>query len=188
MAARSAKFPLSFGGGHFAPRSGGLDQSTGSDNRVVPNVHAWFDEGADVGQECRHGQESEAIGIDSESIGEHARHEGDRCRPLGDLGVGEAFERLVERPDTNLILLDINMPVMSGVDFLRRSKQEDAFTSIPILVISTRGKKQDTELCLEAGAAGYLAKPFEDHALVEQVDALLSPQGARGGSNEGLGS
>lgn len=84
----------------------------------------------------------------------------------------EALTRLAENPDTDLILLDINMPTMNGFELLQRLKAEPAFASIPVIIISTEGKDEDTIRGLQAGAAAYVRKPFRNEAvagLIRQV-------------------
>lgn len=72
----------------------------------------------------------------------------------------EALEKLQDRPNTNLILLDINMPVMSGLEFLKIVKGNKELQSIPVILVSTEGAEEDTLRGLEAGAAAYVTKPF----------------------------
>lgn len=72
----------------------------------------------------------------------------------------EALEKLQDRPNTNLILLDINMPVMSGIEFLKIIKSNKELQSIPVILVSTEGAEEDTLRGLEAGAAAYVTKPF----------------------------
>jgi len=93
----------------------------------------------------------------------------------------EALERLAQHPDVDLILLDINMPVMSGLQFLQHCQAQRVFREIPVIVISTEGKHDDTMRALQAGARGYLTKPFKPvdlHALIDRV--VTAPAAARG--------
>ena len=57
----------------------------------------------------------------------------------------------------SVILLDINMPVMNGIDFLKEVKQEDQFKKIPVIVLTS--EKQSELTALELGAADFIAKP-----------------------------
>jgi two-component system chemotaxis response regulator CheY len=77
-----------------------------------------------------------------------------------------------QNPDLDLILLDINMPNMNGIEFLQRIKGDAALASIPVVVISTEGKEEDTQRALEAGASNYIKKPFDHRQLLEVIQSL----------------
>src|SRR5262249_2382993 len=77
----------------------------------------------------------------------------------------QALEALNDHPDVDLILLDINMPVMSGLEFLAFRKEQKVFQDIPVIIVSTEGKEHDVILGLERGARGYLTKPFQANQL-----------------------
>jgi two-component system chemotaxis response regulator CheY len=85
----------------------------------------------------------------------------------------EALARLAENPDVDLILLDINMPNMNGFELLQRLKAESAFASIPVIIISTEGKDEDTIRGLQAGAAAYVRKPFRNEAVAELIRQVM---------------
>ena len=90
----------------------------------------------------------------------------------------EALVRLSEHPDTDLIVLDINMPVMSGLEFLAHCKREQVFHHIPVIVVSTEGKHEDTMRALRAGARGYVTKPFKPqdlHSLIQRIFDVGEP-------------
>ncbi len=93
----------------------------------------------------------------------------------------QALQMLTADPDTDLIILDINMPEMSGLEFLRYRRAQRVFLNIPVIIISTEGKEEDTVRGLEFGARAYLKKPFqakELHALIERVLAGGESTGA----------
>jgi len=94
----------------------------------------------------------------------------------------DALVKLNEHPDTDLILLDINMPVMSGLEFLSYCKQENVFQDIPVIIISTEDKEEDTILGLQAGARAYLVKPFQPKDLYELIDKVMAASQPIGGS------
>ena len=82
------------------------------------------------------------------------------------------LEELAKHPDIDLVLLDINMPVMGGLEFLRKIKELGAYTHIPIVIQSTEGKEEDTKRGLEMGACAYVTKPVKTadlHALIEKL-------------------
>lgn len=89
----------------------------------------------------------------------------------------EGLAKLAEHPDANLILLDINMPHMNGLEFLRELRQDAAFATIPVVIVSTEGKDEDTQRALEAGATTYLTKPFQAEDLNQVVGTLLEGVG-----------
>lgn len=90
----------------------------------------------------------------------------------------EALGHLAQHPDADLILLDINMPVMSGLEFLLHCKEQQVFREIPVIIISTEGKEEDTVRGLQAGARAYLTKPFRPQDLHELIDRIFAA-GAR---------
>ena len=86
----------------------------------------------------------------------------------------DALARLHEHPDTALILLDVNMPEMSGIEFLRHVQAEAAFRDIAVVLQSTEDQVEDIQRGLAAGARGYLTKPFTHHQLYQLLDAVLA--------------
>jgi len=91
----------------------------------------------------------------------------------------EALDRLAQHPDVDLILLDINMPVMSGLQFLQFCQTQRVFRDIPVIVVSTEGKKEDTIRALQSGARGYVTKPFKPqdlHALIDRIFGFTEPE------------
>ncbi len=79
----------------------------------------------------------------------------------------EGLVAATQNPDTDLILLDINMPNMNGIEFLTTIKADSALAPIPVVVVSTEGKEEDTQRALDAGASAYIKKPFDHSQLIE---------------------
>jgi len=96
------------------------------------------------------------------------------CKIVDAMNGLEALDVLSRENDFNLILLDINMPVMNGLQFMEKIKKENIYKHIPIIVISTEGKEEDTLRALQLGAAGYVVKPFKPHMLYELIEKILS--------------
>ncbi|HEX5761144.1 MAG TPA: response regulator [Thermoanaerobaculia bacterium] len=94
-----------------------------------------------------------------------------RQYPLVFAGDGrQALERLREHPDVELILLDINMPVMSGLEFLATLRAEGDRTAV--IIITTEGREEDTRRGLAAGAAAYVTKPFSGGEILDVIAGL----------------
>jgi two-component system chemotaxis response regulator CheY len=85
----------------------------------------------------------------------------------------EALDILAVQGDIELILLDINMPVMNGVQFLEKAAPLGIVKKIPVIVISTEGKEDDTIRGLKLGARGYLKKPFHPAGLHEMIEKIF---------------
>lgn len=85
----------------------------------------------------------------------------------------EGLHQLSMFPQTALILLDINMPVMNGVKFLETIRRERKYTNIPIVVCSTEGKESSIMRSLSLGASGYIIKPFAPNDLYSIVDKIF---------------
>jgi CheY-like chemotaxis protein len=94
----------------------------------------------------------------------------------------QAFKRLHENPDTDLILLDTTLPDMSGMEVLKRLKQDPALRAVPVIVVSAEAAREDVERGVAAGAAGYLPKPFRLDALFDLMDkaSAAAPRAAVG--------
>lgn len=71
----------------------------------------------------------------------------------------EALEQLDISPLPDLILLDINMPVMDGIECLQRIKQSIKYHTIPVIMYSTAGLSEIRAKCCEMGAADFIIKP-----------------------------
>ena len=81
----------------------------------------------------------------------------------------EGLQALGEHADVELIFLDVNMPQMNGLEFLQEVKRSSAFMEIPVVMVSTEGKDEDTERALQAGASAYIKKPFQANEVLEAV-------------------
>jgi CheY-like chemotaxis protein len=85
----------------------------------------------------------------------------------------EALQKLAGDPDVDLIFLDINMPNMNGLEFLAQVKSDTALAQIPVIIVSTEGKEEDTIRGLRAGAAAYVKKPFRNEALQDLIRKVM---------------
>jgi CheY-like chemotaxis protein len=71
-----------------------------------------------------------------------------------------------------LILLDLNMPVMNGIEFLQVIKQDENLKRIPVIVLTTSEEQQDKLNSFNLGVAGYMAKPVDYRQFVEVMRSI----------------
>lgn len=76
-----------------------------------------------------------------------------------------------ERPD--IILLDIQMPRMNGIDVCRQVKANPDYSLIPVLLLTARGQESDVSKGFDAGADDYIVKPFSLQELQSRVERFL---------------
>ncbi len=87
----------------------------------------------------------------------------------------EALQILEEKsrlPD--IILLDLNMPKMNGIEFLSILKQDDQLRHIPTIILTTSNNKNDLLECYKIGIAGYMLKPLKYEDYFSQIEKLLA--------------
>lgn len=97
---------------------------------------------------------------------------------IGDFTVIEAangFQALRKLPEVtpDLVITDINMPDINGLEVVRFVKQSENFKHIPVIIVTTEGRDVDKERGLRLGADRYLIKPFEPEDLQRFVQELL---------------
>lgn len=73
----------------------------------------------------------------------------------------------------DLVILDLMLPGMDGLEICRRLKSDKRFTTIPILMVTARSEDEDVVLGLETGADDYITKPFSPKVLLARVRAML---------------
>lgn len=77
---------------------------------------------------------------------------------------------LASEINPNIILMDIQMPVMGGLEAIRLLRADPRFTSTPIIAITALAMQGDEKRCLQAGASEYMSKPFSLKQLVELIE------------------
>lgn len=81
----------------------------------------------------------------------------------------DALDRLDEHDDVDLVLLDINMPKMNGLEFMDELRNRGKLGKLPVIIISTEGREEDAQRGLEAGAVAYIKKPFRSEEILEII-------------------
>jgi len=85
----------------------------------------------------------------------------------------EALRALEQKPDTDLVLMDVMMPMMDGYETMRAIRKIPRFQSLPIVAVTAKAMKGDRERCLEAGASEYITKPIDTQQLLSLLRVWL---------------
>lgn len=97
--------------------------------------------------------------------------------PLGQMHeAGDGVEALAKLKihRVNLILVDINMPNMDGLQFLSQVKASPELRNVPVVMVTTEGTKSKVIEAVQLGAAGFVHKPFTAHQINDTVTKILS--------------
>lgn len=86
----------------------------------------------------------------------------------------EALEKLVADSAINFIITDWNMPVVSGLEFVKAIRGSEKLGDLPVLMVTTRGIKEDIIEALKARVSNYIVKPFTPGILKEKIDQILA--------------
>lgn len=85
-----------------------------------------------------------------------------------------ALELLRDGIEPDLMLLDINLPRMNGLELLAELRGSGVLPRMPVIIVSTEGEAHDVARALEAGARAYLRKPFRAEQLLEVIDSVMA--------------
>ena len=88
----------------------------------------------------------------------------------GEAGLDYLRDPAQERPC--IILLDPNMPIMNGIEFLQQIKHDASLRRIPVVVLTTSEEQQDKVRSFDLGVAGYMAKPVDYRRFVEMMRSI----------------
>jgi CheY-like chemotaxis protein len=89
---------------------------------------------------------------------------------------GEEALNLLKQKDNlpDIILLDLNMPKINGIEFLRILKADERLRYIPTIILTTSNNQRDLLECFEIGIAGYVLKPLKYEDYVSKIEKLLA--------------
>jgi two-component system, chemotaxis family, chemotaxis protein CheY len=96
--------------------------------------------------------------------------------PLGQVfeaGDGEEALTMLQSNKVGLILSDINMPKMDGLQFLSAVKAREDIKEVPVLMVTTEGSQAKVMEAVQLGAAGYVRKPFTAEQIKEKLNGLI---------------
>ena len=96
------------------------------------------------------------------------------ANPLHIAGNGEEGLEYLQETEIMpcIILLDINMPRMNGIEFLRHIKEDDKFRRIPVIILTTSKEEQDRYESFDLNAAGYMVKPVDYDQFVKLISTI----------------
>jgi two-component system, OmpR family, alkaline phosphatase synthesis response regulator PhoP len=86
-----------------------------------------------------------------------------------------------ERPD--LILLDVHMPLMNGLEMLAQMKADPDLASLPVIMLTAQSGRDELARGLDAGAEYYVTKPIDPQQLMEMIGRFFADRGAAGGGS-----
>jgi len=92
----------------------------------------------------------------------------------------DALVKLAADDSINFVITDWNMPVLSGLELIKAIRSDDKMGKIPVLMVTTRGVKDDIIEALKAKVNNYVVKPFTPAILREKIDQIVA---SNGGSN-----
>ncbi len=95
------------------------------------------------------------------------------CDEVLEAGQGQEALEVISRAEPDLVLLDIEMPVLDGYAVLSQLRQNPRFAALPVLAISANAMYRDREKALAAGFDAYITKPIHAASLRKQVEQLL---------------
>lgn len=97
--------------------------------------------------------------------------------PLGYrvIGAGDGSEGLkrLQQEAVNLVITDLNMPVMNGIEFIKAMRKTSSGAGVPVVMLTTETKPELREAGKAAGATGWLNKPFDSNTLVAVARKLM---------------
>ncbi len=107
-----------------------------------------------------------------------------RALQQGGIAVGEILEagngaealELIGREKVDLVLSDINMPVMDGLEFVRQLQSVENAKGVPVVMITTEGSESHVMEAISCGARGYIRKPFTPDQMKQHVVPLLQKE------------
>jgi phosphate regulon transcriptional regulator PhoB len=100
----------------------------------------------------------------------HAEKAGFRCVTAGD---GASALRLVREQRPDLVVLDLMLPGLDGLEVCRQLRREPATARLPVIMLTARAEEVDRVVGLEVGADDYVVKPFSPRELIARIRALL---------------
>ena len=101
------------------------------------------------------------------------RQAGIDLKEVHEAGSGTEGLEMLKAKQVDLILSDINMPLMDGLEFLRQIRAQNLAPGVPVVMITTESSEEHVKQAIQSGAQGYIRKPFTAEQVKERVLPLL---------------
>jgi len=85
----------------------------------------------------------------------------------------EAWQKMCENNDIDVLITDWNMPEMNGLELVKKVRAEPKYNDMPIIMVTTEGGKAEVIVALKAGVNNYIVKPFTPAVLKEKLEDVL---------------
>jgi two-component system chemotaxis response regulator CheY len=85
----------------------------------------------------------------------------------------DALKKVAAASKFDIVLTDINMPIMDGLKLVKRLRDDPAYKTTPIVIITTEGAAEDRRRALDLGASAYITKPIQASVVIKTVKELL---------------
>ena len=92
----------------------------------------------------------------------------------------DALEKLAIN-DVNLVMTDLNMPYMDGIELIRTLRSDSELSEIPILMVTTESDDKEREKAISSGANGYMIKPVTGDAIAKNIKSIVKQLFTKGG-------
>jgi two-component system, chemotaxis family, chemotaxis protein CheY len=86
----------------------------------------------------------------------------------------DALQKLAAFPETSLVILDVNMPNMNGIEFLQNLRESAKHSRLPVVMLTTEGHPELMQKAKSLGAKGWIIKPFKAELLIAAVQRLIA--------------
>jgi two-component system chemotaxis response regulator CheY len=86
----------------------------------------------------------------------------------------DALQKLTTSPDTRLVVCDVNMPRMNGIEFLEALRKVESTANLPVVMLTTEGQPELVQRAKALGAKGWIVKPFKPDLLVAAAKKLTA--------------
>ncbi len=99
-------------------------------------------------------------------------------RRIKEAGDGSAAQKILWSEPIDCVICDWNMPVMSGIDFLKAVRADPRFAQLPFIMVTVETRKERVVEALRSGVSNYMVKPFNQKVLKDKMHAALASSAA----------